>query len=105
MESLQKYVESNVDTDVKTEEIQNKTKVEINKSDVKVSPEFNNKCNINTSSTGFDSTFMISINFRDVESLVSVFTGEKHENIHLWMEKFESFSSFFYLSEMQKFFF
>lgn len=64
--------------------------------------EFNNKCNISTSNIDLYSLFLRLFNFRDVENIVPIFTGEKHETVYSWTDKFESFSCFINLSEIQK---
>lgn len=62
-----------MDSDSEQEEIPNKMAVENDKSDFKLSPEFNYKCNIGTPDTDFDSSFLRFINFCNFENLVPIY--------------------------------
>lgn len=46
-----------------------------------------------------------SINIHAVENLTPKYTGKKHENTHLWLDKFEYFCSSLHLADIQKFIF
>ncbi|GBM01523.1 hypothetical protein AVEN_85733-1, partial [Araneus ventricosus] len=47
----------------------------------------------------------IVINYSDIESAISKFNAESHENIANWLDHFENISQFFSLSDLQKFIF
>lgn len=47
----------------------------------------------------------ISINFTDVENIISKFNANSHENINVWVQQFETVSNMLNLTEMQKFIF
>ncbi|XP_067120962.1 uncharacterized protein [Centruroides vittatus] len=47
----------------------------------------------------------VTINYSDIESTISKFNAESHENVIRWIEHFENISKLFSLSELQKFIF
>ncbi|GBL63175.1 hypothetical protein AVEN_195769-1 [Araneus ventricosus] len=47
----------------------------------------------------------IGVNYSDIESVISKFNAESHENITNWLDHFENISQLFSLSDLQKFIF
>lgn len=110
LESLADHVRQDVLSDSDADEPNKKNESE---------SEFSMQCDMNKNKSVLDSSIQseqnnvvsnsafqsVTINYSDIESTVSKFNAESHENVIHWIEHFENISKLFNLSDLQKFIF